>query len=32
MVVKKITEDASRPVREFSRFDGDALLGWILWD
>lgn len=27
LVVKKITEDASRPVREFSRFDGDALLG-----
>ena len=27
MVVKKITEDALRPVREFSRFDGDALLG-----
>ena len=25
--MKKITEDASRPVREFSRFDGDALLG-----
>lgn len=27
MVVKKITEDASRPVRESDRFDGDALLG-----
>lgn len=27
MVVKKITEDAPRPVREFSRFDGSVLLG-----
>ena len=25
--MKKITEDASRPVRESDRFDGDALLG-----
>ena len=25
--MKKITEDAPRPVREFSRFDGSVLLG-----